>query len=52
MQVDLKDISFTANKADLIAVVGPVGSGKSTLLALIMRELQIKRGSLQTNGKM
>ena len=52
MQIDLTDITFSANKSDLIAVVGPVGCGKSTLLALIMRELLIQRGDLQTRGKM
>lgn len=31
----LKDISFTLNKGELIAIMGPSGSGKSTLLSII-----------------
>ena len=49
---DLKNITFTAKKSDLISIVGPVGSGKSTLLALIMGELQIQQGEIQTRGRM
>ncbi|WP_303871606.1 ribosomal protection-like ABC-F family protein [Acetobacterium wieringae] len=34
----LKDLSFTINQGDRIAIVGPNGSGKSSLLKLILGE--------------
>lgn len=48
---NLRDISFTADKRDLVALVGPVGSGKSTLLAMLMDELEIIEGDKKVNGR-
>lgn len=42
----LKDISFTAQPGDYIAVIGESGSGKSTLLKLIYGEYDLNNGSL------
>jgi ATP-binding cassette, subfamily B, multidrug efflux pump len=33
----LKNISFTVNPGDLVAIVGPIGAGKTTLLNLMIR---------------
>lgn len=40
----LKNISFTVNEGDFIAIVGPSGCGKSTLLNIICDLLQAKEG--------
>lgn len=48
---NLIGVSFEAEIADLVVVVGPVGSGKSTLLAAIMKELSFVEGSLKTRGR-
>jgi len=41
----LTDVSFTLNKGDRLAVIGPNGIGKSTLLKIIMDELEADQGS-------
>lgn len=35
----LKDVSFSVNEGDFLAICGPTGCGKSTLLKMIKREL-------------
>lgn len=35
----LKDVSFSVNEGDFLAICGPTGCGKSTLLRMIKREL-------------
>ena len=40
----LKNISFTVNEGEFIAIVGPSGCGKSTLLNIICGLLQAKEG--------
>lgn len=42
----LKDVSFTANKGDTIAIVGHTGSGKTTIISLINRLYKINRGDI------
>ena len=42
----LSDVSFEANKGEILAVLGPNGSGKSTLLRCLTRILRPKRGEL------
>lgn len=46
----LTGISLSANKRQLVAVIGPVGSGKSSLLQTILGELNIVSGAMQING--
>lgn len=45
----LKNISFTANKGDYIAVIGESGCGKSTLLEIIYGLLHINKGAVYWN---
>ena len=45
----LKNISFTANKGNYIAIVGESGCGKSTLLELIYGLLEPKIGEISWN---
>jgi ABC-type Fe3+/spermidine/putrescine transport system ATPase subunit len=47
----LKNISFTANKGDYIAIVGESGCGKSTLLEIIYGLLHIEKGKLFWNNE-
>ena len=47
----LKDISFSVNKGDVIAVIGPSGSGKSTLLRCINQLEKASGGEVVVCGK-
>ena len=47
----LKDISFTLNKGDRIALVGTTGSGKSTIIRLLTKAYSGYRGSITINGE-
>jgi ATP-binding cassette subfamily B protein len=46
----LKDVSFTVNHGETLAIIGKTGSGKSTILELIGRLYDIKSGSLNIDG--
>jgi ATP-binding cassette, subfamily B, multidrug efflux pump len=45
-QPALRNVSFTINPGERIAIVGPIGSGKSTLVNAIPRLLNVKAGQL------
>lgn len=47
----LTDISFTARRGDLIALVGPSGAGKSTLVDLIPRFYEVSGGRILLDGR-
>ena len=47
----LKNISFSLNKGEFIAIVGPSGCGKTTLLSLVAGLLTPENGSIKINGK-
>lgn len=47
----LKDVSFTVNKGETLAILGKTGSGKSTILALISRLYDINKGEILIDGK-
>ena len=46
----LSDISFTANRGEVIGVIGGTGSGKSTLVNLIPRFYEPTEGSIVIDG--
>lgn len=46
----LKDISFSLNQGEFVAIVGPSGSGKSTLLSIIGALLTSDDGDVLING--
>ena len=43
----LKDISFTLNRGQKLAIVGPSGCGKSTILKLIFRFFEAQQGQIK-----
>ncbi len=45
----MKDLSFTIDKGDRIAIIGPNGRGKTTLLNLLADELKPKGGVVKSN---
>lgn len=47
----LKDITFTAQTGQLIAVVGMTGTGKSSLVNLIPRFYEATAGTIRINGR-
>lgn len=47
----LKDVSFTANFGQKIAIVGPSGVGKSTIASLLLRFYDIEGGAIEIDGK-
>ena len=47
----LKNISFTVNQGETVAILGNTGSGKSTILELIGRLYDVENGQLIINNK-
>jgi ATP-binding cassette subfamily B protein len=47
----LKNISFTVNSGETVAILGKTGSGKSTIIELIARLYDTTKGSILLDGK-
>ncbi|NTW48333.1 MAG: ATP-binding cassette domain-containing protein [Chlorobiales bacterium] len=47
----LRNISFSVNPGERVALVGPSGSGKSTLASLLLRFYQAESGQILIDGK-
>ena len=47
----LKNISFTAQAGETVALVGHTGSGKSSIINLLMRFYEFERGSITIDGQ-
>lgn len=47
----LKDISFEANKGEMIALVGATGAGKTSVINLLSRFYEINKGTIYVDGK-
>lgn len=47
----LKNISFTANPGETVALVGHTGSGKSSIINLMMRFYEFDRGDILIDGE-
>jgi ATP-binding cassette subfamily B protein RaxB len=46
----LRDISFTVDNEEVVAIIGPTGCGKSTLLKLVLSLLQPSAGAVLLHG--
>ncbi|HOJ36854.1 MAG TPA: ABC transporter ATP-binding protein [Ignavibacteriales bacterium] len=47
----LKNVSFTVNKGEIVAIVGHTGAGKSTIINLLLRFYDIQKGDILIDGK-
>lgn len=47
----IKDLSLTANKGDIVAIVGHTGAGKTTLINLLMRFYELGSGQILLDGQ-
>ncbi|MBF0378067.1 MAG: ABC transporter ATP-binding protein [Desulfamplus sp.] len=47
----IKNVSFTVNRGESLAILGPTGSGKTSLMNLIVRFYQHGSGDILINGK-
>ena len=46
----LRDVSFTIEPGETIAVVGHTGAGKTTLISLLLRFYDVQKGSIRVGG--
>ncbi|MEO6550542.1 MAG: ABC transporter ATP-binding protein [Ferruginibacter sp.] len=49
-QYVLKDINFTINTGETLAIVGNTGSGKTSIISLLNRLYYIQKGSIKIDG--
>jgi len=47
----LRDVSFTIEPGETIAVVGHTGAGKTTLISLLLRFYDVQRGAIRVGGR-
>lgn len=48
---NLKDISFTVRKGEMLGIIGSTGSGKTTLASLLMRLMDADEGRVLIGGR-
>lgn len=46
----LRDVSFTIEPGETVAIVGHTGAGKTTIISLLLRFYDIQRGSIRLDG--
>jgi branched-chain amino acid transport system ATP-binding protein len=47
----LRDVSFSINEGEMVALIGPNGAGKSTLLNCLSGIVPVRRGSIEFNDQ-
>lgn len=47
----LKNVTLTAKKGEMVALVGPTGSGKTTIINLLTRFYDIANGDIKIDGR-
>lgn len=47
----IRDLSFTVEPGQTVAIVGPTGAGKTTLVNLLMRFYELDGGKITVNGQ-
>lgn len=47
----IRDLSFTVDPGQTVAIVGPTGAGKTTLVNLLMRFYELDGGKITVNGQ-
>ncbi|HZP64600.1 MAG TPA: ABC transporter ATP-binding protein [Terriglobales bacterium] len=46
----LRDVSFTIEPGETVAIVGHTGAGKTTIISLLMRLYDVQRGAVRIDG--
>src|SRR5689334_5100956 len=46
----LRDVSFTIQPGETVAIVGHTGAGKTTIISLLLRFYDVQRGSIRVGG--
>jgi ATP-binding cassette, subfamily B, multidrug efflux pump len=46
----LKDVSFTIEPGETVAIVGHTGAGKTTIISLLLRFYDVQRGAVRIDG--
>ena len=46
----LRDVSFTIEPGETVAIVGHTGAGKTTIISLLMRFYDIQKGAIRIDG--
>ena len=46
----LRDVSFTIEPGETVAIVGHTGAGKTTLISLLLRFYDVQRGAIRVDG--
>lgn len=46
----LRDVSFTINPGETVAIVGHTGAGKTTIISLLLRFYDVQRGAIKVDG--
>jgi ATP-binding cassette, subfamily B, multidrug efflux pump len=47
----LRDVSFTAEPGETLAIVGHTGAGKTTIVSLLLRFYEVRRGRILVGGR-
>ena len=46
----LRDVSFTIDPGETVAIVGHTGAGKTTIISLLLRFYDVQKGAIRIDG--